>query len=47
MLWHVFVRPPEEVDLEKRFGMAYQKYQKNVKCWIPTFNTPSNKNSDT
>ncbi|MBL4650707.1 MAG: isoprenylcysteine carboxylmethyltransferase family protein [Aureispira sp.] len=37
MLWHVFVRPPEEVDLEKRFGMAYQNYQKSVKCWIPTF----------
>ncbi len=37
VLWHVFVRPPEEVDLERRFGVAYQQYQKRVKCWIPSF----------
>lgn len=37
IIWHVFVRPPEEVDLTERFGAAYQRYQKNVKCWIPTF----------
>jgi protein-S-isoprenylcysteine O-methyltransferase Ste14 len=37
VLWHVFVRPPEEIDLEQRFGGTYQAYQKSVKCWIPTF----------
>lgn len=36
-LWHLFVRPIEEKDLETRFGKSYLEYKANVKCWIPDF----------
>lgn len=34
-IWHFFVRPAEEADLEERFGDSYRDYQSNVKCWCP------------
>lgn len=37
LLWHFFVRPSEEQDLEKRFGDSFSKYKKSVKCWMPKF----------
>lgn len=36
-LWHLFVRPVEEADLEERFGAAYRTYRLQTKCWIPRF----------
>lgn len=36
-IWHVFVRPWEEEDLEKRFGENYQRYRATVRCWVPRF----------
>jgi protein-S-isoprenylcysteine O-methyltransferase Ste14 len=35
VLWHYFVRPVEEKDLEERFGLSYLEYKKVTKCWIP------------
>lgn len=37
VLWHIFIRPSEEKDLEIRFGKAYLEYTSKVKCWIPRF----------
>lgn len=37
VLWHIWIRPTEEADLLERFGVSYQHYQKEIKCWIPTF----------
>jgi protein-S-isoprenylcysteine O-methyltransferase Ste14 len=34
-VWHIFVRPWEEADLEARFGEAYRQYRSRVRCWIP------------
>ncbi|EMI25610.1 methyltransferase family protein [Rhodopirellula europaea] len=36
VVWHVFVRPVEERDLQLRFGADYHRYQKHVRLWIPT-----------
>ncbi|EKK04385.1 protein-S-isoprenylcysteine O-methyltransferase [Rhodopirellula baltica SH28] len=36
VVWHVFVRPVEECDLQLRFGEDYHRYQKHVRLWIPT-----------
>jgi protein-S-isoprenylcysteine O-methyltransferase Ste14 len=33
--WDLFVRPWEEMDLERRFGEPYKQYRKNVRCWVP------------
>lgn len=35
VLWHLFVRPFEEADLEARFGVPYRAYQDRVGLWIP------------
>ncbi len=35
VVWHLFVRPWEERDLEARFGDSYRHYQRWVRCWIP------------
>lgn len=35
VLWHYFVRPVEEADLESRFGAEYLEYKSKVKCWLP------------
>ena len=34
-LWHLFVRPWEEADLERRFGEPYCRYRAAVRCWRP------------
>jgi len=34
-IWHVFVRPWEEADLEQRFGDPYRRYRERVRCWVP------------
>ena len=33
--WNYFVRPWEELDLERRFGASYLAYKASVRCWIP------------
>jgi protein-S-isoprenylcysteine O-methyltransferase Ste14 len=33
--WNYFVRPWEELDLERRFGAAYVAYKGSVRCWVP------------
>ena len=33
--WQLFVRPWEELDLERRFGEPYARYRSAVRCWIP------------
>lgn len=37
LLWHGFVRPWEEADLERRFGEPYRRYRGAVRCWLPRF----------
>ncbi len=37
LLWHCFVRPVEEADLERRFGDRYQTYRQTVGLWVPRF----------
>jgi protein-S-isoprenylcysteine O-methyltransferase Ste14 len=34
--WHWVARPWEEEDLARRFGEPYERYRREVKCWIPT-----------
>lgn len=34
-VWHLFVRPVEEADLQRRFGAAYDAYHANVPLWVP------------
>ncbi len=36
-LWHFWVRPLEEKDLENRFGSQYIEYKSDIRCWIPKF----------
>ena len=36
IIWNVLVRPLEEEHLHREFGAAYDDYQKELKCWIPT-----------
>lgn len=35
LLWHAVARPPEERDLEQRFGAAYDRYRSAVRNWWP------------
>jgi protein-S-isoprenylcysteine O-methyltransferase Ste14 len=35
ILWHVVVRPSEELELQSRFGDAYQDYRRKVGLWLP------------
>ena len=35
VVWHAWVRPLEEADLERRFGDAYRAYRRHVRCWVP------------
>ena len=36
IIWHVFVRPLEERDLQQRFGEEYLAYKSEIQNWIPT-----------
>jgi protein-S-isoprenylcysteine O-methyltransferase Ste14 len=36
-VWHLFVRPWEEADLEQRFGESFRRYRNSVRCWLPRF----------
>jgi protein-S-isoprenylcysteine O-methyltransferase Ste14 len=33
--WNYLVRPWEEMDLERRFGLPYAHYRDHVRCWVP------------
>lgn len=33
--WNVVIRPEEEADLAARFGVPYERYRSQVRCWIP------------
>ena len=35
VVWHVFVRPIEEADLERRFGEEFRRYRESVRLWAP------------
>ncbi len=35
LIWQLIFRPLEEDDLRQRFGIEYETYCENVKCWIP------------
>jgi len=35
LLWQWLIRPREEADLLQRFGPAYARYQRAVRCWVP------------
>jgi protein-S-isoprenylcysteine O-methyltransferase Ste14 len=35
VVWHVAIRPSEEVDLAERFGDAYLEYRASVWLWLP------------
>ena len=37
VLWHYYVRPEEELDMETRFGEEFLEYRERVKCWLPRF----------
>jgi protein-S-isoprenylcysteine O-methyltransferase Ste14 len=41
LVWHCFVRPIEEKDLEERFGEEYIRYKQHIRNWIPTKNPSS------
>ena len=34
--WHTVIRPPEERDMLDRFGGDYERYRREVRCWIPS-----------
>lgn len=34
-MWNHFARPWEERDLAARFGLQFEDYRKQVRCWIP------------
>lgn len=34
-IWQVVFRPLEEDDMRERFGMEFDDYSRNVRCWLP------------
>ena len=34
-VWNWIVRPLEEDDMEQRFGDAFRRYRRAVRCWLP------------
>jgi protein-S-isoprenylcysteine O-methyltransferase Ste14 len=34
-VWQYVARPPEERDLNARFGASYERYRQSVRCWWP------------
>jgi protein-S-isoprenylcysteine O-methyltransferase Ste14 len=41
-IWQMIFRPLEEIDLLKNFGADYEKYQRQVRCWLPRFSPYTN-----
>lgn len=35
LVWNTAIRPLEEADLEARFGSDFQRYRRDVRCWLP------------
>ena len=35
LVWNYAIRPHEEADLERRFGVEFRRYRDAVRCWIP------------
>lgn len=35
LIWNALARPPEEHHLTLEFGEEYERYTRNVRCWIP------------
>jgi protein-S-isoprenylcysteine O-methyltransferase Ste14 len=35
LIWQLIFRPLEEDDLAERFGMDYQAYRNEIRCWAP------------
>lgn len=36
VVWHLAIRPVEEADLAARFGADYERYRREVRCWLPS-----------
>lgn len=43
LIWHLFVRPVEEADLQSRFGDSYTSYRRSVGLWSPRMPHASDK----
>ena len=37
VVWNRFIRPTEEAFLQARFGEPFRRYQRQVRCWVPTW----------
>lgn len=35
LVWNFAVRPHEEADLAARFGADFERYRRDVRCWVP------------
>ena len=36
LVWDRFIRPSEEAFLVQQFGDEYLRYQRQIKCWVPS-----------
>ena len=45
ILWNEIARPLEEVELQQKFGTAYQRYCNEVKCWVPRLTKAESSNA--
>ncbi|MBK6316507.1 MAG: isoprenylcysteine carboxylmethyltransferase family protein [Blastocatellia bacterium] len=41
LMWNGIARPLEEADLRERFGVEFEAYCREVKCWWPRLESPS------
>ncbi|MBX3243843.1 MAG: isoprenylcysteine carboxylmethyltransferase family protein [Acidobacteria bacterium] len=41
-IWQLVFRPLEEDDLLVRFGMDFEEYRREVRCWLPRFSPYQN-----
>jgi len=37
VLWNRIIRPAEEEFLAEQFGEAYRHYQRQIRCWVPSW----------